>query len=62
MPFDWDFGNMNDWIYNNLAAFDSQQEHIVENMRAAFKNQYNPEKLVLHTYEWLTKLEGFETD
>lgn len=58
----WDFSDLESHILSVMDDFNSCQEKYVGNMISEFKNQYDPMKLVLHTYEWLTKLEGFETE
>jgi hypothetical protein len=45
-----------------LSDFNRLQESYVEDMRHQYIKEYNQEKLVMHTYEWLTKLEGFYTE
>lgn len=57
----WDYSDINDKITNILENWEDSQQHYVENMRKEYATQYNPEKLVVHTYNWLSKLEGFGT-
>jgi hypothetical protein len=58
----WDYSDLESLVSFVLDDFDACQEGYVNSMRTAFKSQYNLEKLVLHTYDWLTKLDGFETE
>lgn len=58
----WDYSNLTGRVDMLLDKFKYQQEYLVENMRQAYTTEYNPEKLVMHTYDWLTKLEGFGTE
>jgi len=62
VPLNWDYSNMNDCIYDTLASYSKMQEPFVESMRSMCAKNYKPENLVTHTYEWLTKLEGFYTE
>jgi len=62
MPCSWTFHDLNAKIEGILGNYQEQQTMFVENMRGDFKYQYNPEKLVMFTYGWLSKLEGFETE
>ena len=57
----WDFSDLNANIEMVLSTWPNSQEYYVENMRKEYANQYNPEKLVLHTYNWLSQLEGYGT-
>lgn len=58
----WDFTDLESNIELMLSDFERLQESYVEDMRHQYNTEYNPEKLVTHTYEWLTKLEGFYTE
>lgn len=59
---DWDFSNLVDIIDNSMHRWTEYQSYFVDNMRTGFEKEYTREKLVLWTYDWLSKLEGFETE
>lgn len=62
IPVKWNFADLNEKIQETLNGFGNLQEFFVENMRKEYVKQYNPEKLVIHTYNWLSNLEGFGSD
>ena len=59
VPCKWDFSDLNEKIDYVLSDYKNLQSFFVENMRKRFIQDYNQEKLVLHTHNWLSKLEGF---
>lgn len=58
----WDFSNANDKILSTLENWDVLQEHFVENMRHEYATEYNPEKLVIHTHNWMSKLDDISIE
>lgn len=59
---DWTYVDLNEKIELILSDFKAKQEYFVENMRKEYSEKYNPEKLVIHTHNWLSNLEGFGTE
>jgi len=59
---DWEFKTLVDKVVDVLDNWGKYKPWQGEDMKEAYSRLYNPEKLVMHTYEWLTKLEGFETE
>ena len=58
----WDFSDLNELIEVVLTDFKNQQEYYVSNMRRCYSILYSPENLVVHTHNWLSSLEGYETE
>lgn len=62
---EWDFSDLNtkiELILDSISKLGKMPNHIINERRQDFDEMYNPEKLVVHTYNWLSKLEGFETE
>ena len=62
VPCDWDFSNLQDRIDFILSDWKQNQEKFVVNFRNEFNNEYLPEKLIVHTHDWISQLDSFTTE
>lgn len=58
----WDFSNLEEKIDMILGNYRENQHHYVQNMREAYRNEYSQEKLVEHTHNWISNLNGYTTE
>lgn len=62
IPCKWDFSDLEQQIQYGLDDWKNKREMFVENFRTRFVNEYRPEKVVLHTYNWIKEIEGYGTE
>lgn len=62
VPCKWDFSDLSEKIEMILSDWNNAQSFYVENFRNEYVNQYKPENLVLHTYNWIKQIEGYGTE
>lgn len=62
VPCKWDFSDLAEKIDMILSSWPESQQLYVEAMRQEYVNQYQPERLVLHTYNWIKELDKFTTE
>lgn len=55
----WDGSDMIKAIEMILNDFSTSQKHYTESMRNNFVREFNPSNLVRHTYDWISKLDGY---
>jgi len=55
----WDGSDMPKIIESIVGDFKAYQMYYVENMRKEYVQRFNPENFVIHTYNWISNLEGY---
>lgn len=58
----WDGTDMENVIESILSDFDALQPYYTENMRKEFVQRFDPINLVKYTYNWISKLDGYENE
>jgi hypothetical protein len=61
-PIRWDGSDMENVIETILNDFTALQTHYTDNMRQQFTERFNPMNLVKYTYDWISKLDGYENE
>ncbi len=55
----WDASDMEETVESILSDFNAFQDYYTNNFRYEFNQRFSPDKLVLHTYDWISKMEGY---